>query len=357
MARERKKRGPARKPVLPTPEGDRFGAIAPPGQSIWYKLVGAELALANFKQEWLWKRIPLNQFDWKAAEENRGRIFVGQTEQLGGKRPVLTRYDPDRVSGIGIEMIDRHAFPGLVVNYQNGKYSVVDGVHRLYGAKEAGLTEVEAYVISTDNAVTLDALPMALNQALNGVRCDEKQLLEQSSYMMTQWGWTPSQVRAVYGVSERAIINYRRLEKVNLRLLTLGIEPVRMVQGIRMQLGLIDNDNIFGTAAVFLAHYKMTIESADEYFADLKSRGRTEDEARAVTAEWVNKMSTQASPRPLTPKKPIFRNLVKSLKGLRTLFEKGKTRRGLQVATQAEAEEVKSLVHDISERCREIFGS
>jgi ParB-like chromosome segregation protein Spo0J len=313
------------------------------GEPLWHRWLSCESLLKRKEVVFEERVIPLEAINW-SVKDNRGRL-IGE------------RVDTDRVLEIAILLTDHEPMPMPVLNEgAPGRYDIVDGAHRCYAAREASLAFLRCYVVRIEDMVLLELLPTLFNQ-LNGVRNVEEELLLQASNLIDHWGWTIQDAVKEYRIrSEHALQTYRKIQAANKRLAMRGFRPEELTQAIRLKANTLTNDNVFAETVRLALRHGVTGDQFEEVHADIVRYGNTEADALRMVQLWNEKLTKSGKKQARKPDKPKYLNLLKQLKGLRTKLEKGRNRKGLQIATAAEVEELLDIQRSINGDFVRILG-
>ena len=204
--------------------------------------------------------IDLDDIDSDASTRNQARLLPVHQETVEIYRAAM-------------EAGDR--FPPIVVNATKKPYIVLDGNHRLFAAKMAGFTSMEALLVKSATTAQMELFTYEAN-AKHGLPTTLSERIRQGMYLVSL-GNTAVVVAKALSIPERKLWQALSEARTDKRLTKAGFDLTRLTIYQRRRIGSIKSDTVLIPFAELAAKSGMGSEEMNE----------------AVTA--INAMSTEAA--------------------------------------------------------------
>ena len=308
----------------------------------WIDDLIAEPELSKRKIKWEVEAVPIDQIDLNY--DNMGRI--------------ADRIDPDKVNEYGAKMLDGVPFPRPILNCWPGKggkkYRVVGGNHRTGGAKEAGFTHLEAYVIETTDEYILETLPMALN-IIHGKNVSNDERLAQAKRAIDAHGVKATQAANDLGIVVNTLNEYMRGCKTIERLNKMGIDGNKLQKKVLARMDTVTNDNTFTALGTTLVKFKVETERAVALVDEAKNKP-TEMASLEVVDKFAKTMRALKRPETQTITLQTRAKFFRLLSGLSNCLKAHPSLRKLQITDAEDQEVARDKFAELFADATEIFG-
>jgi hypothetical protein len=168
-----------------------------------------------------------------------------------------------RVDEYALDMMAGEPFPCLVViRARDGKYNILGGNHRFAATEIAGITNIDAYLLTVSDISILDALTRMLNRPLG-----EPTTMEEN--VMTALEWADTWKKSLAVTAQTFKLSYdtlsrrkRQLERIGL-LESLGVRRTdELTKDVLERLGPITNHTVLKRIVPHIIRKKMKTADA-----------------------------------------------------------------------------------------------
>jgi len=111
-------------------------------------------------------------------------------------------------------------FPAPFVYADNGRYPVLDGIHRVTAARAAGKKTLDAYVVNVSNVDEIDEIRRQFNMT-NGMNYSSAERVEQALHLVGK-GWTAVDAGRAFKVSDSVLTLKLRAQRGLNRIIEAG---------------------------------------------------------------------------------------------------------------------------------------
>jgi hypothetical protein len=301
-----------------------------------------------------YREVPLARMDWTGSFNLQAR--------LGG-----TILD-EAVEEYARAMRQGDEFPPIFVTphpdgAQGQTYLIRDGIQRGRAATEAGLTTVQAFVITTSDEAVLDLVTWGANFVLNGHRPPEDEHLYRAvAYAAKYPHLTLRDVARKFRVDEGKLSRQRRIDLTKARMQLLNLDPAKVGTGAVESFHGLDLDR------VLIGFYDLCVKAAlqdgplfDRILADVKA-GRSEAEQLAAIETWrqdpevrerIARVEGGLPPTDRSPRVSIFA----TLKGMTGRLAKADSVHDLDMASDEHVDRFEELVTALNDEVERLVGA
>ncbi len=208
--------------------------------------------------------------------------------------------NPDAVLQYGCAMLDGVQFTAIVV-YRGmlGMWVLVNGVHRIRAAKDAGWTDwpFGAYVLTTENAYERDMATMLINTIETAIPITHEERILNALTIIERYGRPVTEVAAEFGLHPDTVGDRIRARRAQSRIIGMGGDPRDLTLSALRILHQIDNDHVLKAAADVIVAQRLGQAHVEQLLRDL-GQSRTESDQLRVVAGWAANPKMHKQPRP-----------------------------------------------------------
>jgi hypothetical protein len=193
------------------------------------------------------KHIDLDEIDADASTRNQARLLPVHQETVEIYRAAMEAGDK---------------FPPIVVNGTKKPYVVLDGNHRLFAAKMAGFSSMDAFVVTQATKAQMELFTYEAN-AKHGLPTSITERVRQGMYLVSL-GNTASVVAKALSIPERRLWEALQSMRAEKRLVKFGMDPARFSQNIKRRLASVHSDVVLEPFAQVIIGASLNTDEINE---------------------------------------------------------------------------------------------
>lgn len=306
----------------------------------WVKDLIAEAKMKKMGVKWEYKTIKIADIDVKGSRFNNARVDQAIIE--------------DMVLDYALAMMNGDAFPAIIVVHRKAGFFVLSGNNRTAAAIEAELTEIDAYVLVSDDAAVVELITRSANRWVGG-RCSKKEAVVHARALIIN-GVSRKDAADIMGVRYDWLVQELRLDDMRDDLLKLGVDTTKVSRvAITKLMPLAHNENVLRETAALLARHKVSGEEASSLIESLKLQ-KSEAASMRVISEFESQFRQSAPRQDVPVKQPVRTRFLKSFNALFNTLSGKRTMRDIQVTNIDDQTELLSKWETMRSRLDGIFG-
>lgn len=210
---------------------------------------GAEIAqlLRDREMHFTRTRIDIDAIDPDASTRNQARMLPVHQETVEIYRAAM-------------EAGDR--FPPIVVNGNKTPYVILDGNHRMFAAKMAGFTSIDAFMVTNATKAQMELFTYEAN-AKHGLPTSIPERIRQGLYLVSL-GNTAATVAKALSIPERRLWEAMQSYRAEKRLVKLDIDPSKIGMATKRRLSSIRSDVVLEPFARLIIGAGISNEEASD---------------------------------------------------------------------------------------------
>lgn len=215
----------------------------------WLKKEGVEFTYRS--------KVKISLIDQARSSSNQARIGEPIIEEL--------------VESYALAMGQGDEFPAVVAyESHDGKHVLIDGNHTVMALRRIGRKVLDAYVVHSDDAYTIDVLTRTAN-CKEGLRESMDKRLEHAKWTVRHYGRPIKEVAARFQVSNRRLSSELRIDETLLRLTKLGIDTKPLTKTTVERVGSINDDPVVVEAINVAVAAGLTTDEINRLVADINA--------------------------------------------------------------------------------------